>query len=40
MHKVGMEKIKTYIDFHHNTIDQYIATRPILELCLTAERRL
>ena len=32
------EKVKAYALFRHNIIVQYIATRPILELCLTVER--
>ena len=31
---------KTYIARRQNTISQYIVTRPVLELCLAAERRL
>ena len=29
----------TYVDRHQNTFTQYIATRPIIDLCLEATRR-
>ena len=35
----GLEEVETYILHRQNTIAQYIATRPILELCLAAEQR-
>ena len=28
----------TYVDRHQNTFTQYIATRPIIDLCLEAEQ--
>ena len=34
-----LEKVETYILHLQNTISQYIATPPILDLCLAAERR-
>ena len=34
---VGMEEIGVYIALRHNTVALYIATRPIMELCLEAE---
>ena len=37
---VGLEEVDTYVLHLYNTIAQYIATRPILEICLAAERRL
>ena len=33
------EEIGIYIDCHQNTVAQYIATRPIMDLYLEAERR-
>ena len=36
---VGMDDIEVYIAWLQNTITQYIATRPIMELCLAAERK-
>ena len=38
--KVGLDEIGVYITCHQNTSTQYIATRPIMYLFLTAERRL
>ena len=29
----------TYVFHHPNTVAQYIATRPIMDLCLAAKRR-
>ena len=40
MQEVGLEIIETYITNHQKTISQYIATSPILELCLAVERKL
>ena len=39
MKAVGLEEVETYVLRHQNTVAQYISTRLILELCLTAERR-
>ena len=39
MSEAGLEEVKTYILRHQITIAQYIATCPILELCMEAERR-
>ena len=39
MSPAGLEEVGTYVLHRQNTITQYIATRPILELCLEAERR-
>ena len=36
---VGLEEVDTYVLHLYNTIAQYIATRPILEICLAAERQ-
>ena len=35
----GLETMETYIYRHQNTVAQYIPARPILDLCLEAERR-
>ena len=35
---VGMEEIRVYIACRENMVAQYIATLPIMELCLAAER--
>ena len=37
---VGMEEIGVYISCHQNTVAQYTATHPIMDLCLAAERSL
>ena len=36
---VVLEEIGVYISRRQNTVAQYIATRPITELCLAAERK-
>ena len=36
---LGMEDIRVYIDCHQNMVAQYIATHPIMELCLEAYRK-
>ena len=36
---VGVDEIGVYIAFRQNTVTQYIATRPIIDLCLMAERK-
>ena len=36
---VGLEEIGLYITHLHNTVAQYIATFPIMEFCLAAERK-
>ena len=36
---VGLGEIVVYIVRRQNTVAQYIATRPIMDLCLTAERK-
>ena len=37
--EAGLEEVETYITQRQNTVAQYIATQPILELCEEAERR-
>ena len=39
MMSVGLEEVETCVLHRQNTIAQYIATRPILEICLTVEQR-
>ena len=39
MLEVGLQELETYVSRHQNTVVQYIATRPIMDLCLAAERR-
>ena len=40
MAAVGLDEVDAYVLCYHNTITHYIATRPILELCLAEERQL
>ena len=35
---VGMDEIALYISCRQNTVAQYIAARPIMDLCLAAEQ--
>ena len=35
---VGLEEIGFYIAYSHNMVAQYIATHPIMDLCLAAEQ--
>ena len=30
----GLQEVDTYVSCHQNTLSQFIATRPIMELCL------
>ena len=34
-----LQEVGTYLYHLHNTVAQFIATRPIMDLCLAAERR-
>ena len=36
----GLEELDTYISWRHNMVYLYIATRPIMDLFLEAEKRL
>ena len=36
---VGLDNIGVYISFCHNTVEQYIATYPITDLCMAVELR-
>ena len=31
--------METYVSSHQNIVSQYIATRPIIDICLAAKRR-
>ena len=37
--EAGLQEVETYISRRQNTVAQYIATRPIMDLCLVAKRR-
>ena len=39
MRAAGLEEIETCISRRQNTVRHYIATHPILELCMYTERR-
>ena len=39
MRESGLEEMETYISRRNNTVAKFIATRPILDLFLEAERR-
>ena len=39
MADTGLQEVDTYVSLHQNTVAQYIATRPIMDLCLAAKRR-
>ena len=34
MMEVGLEEMETYVPRRHNSVAQFITTRPILKLCL------
>ena len=38
MAEVGLQEVETYISRHQDTVAKFIATRPIMDLCLAAER--
>ena len=40
MAEAGLQEVETYVSCCQNTVVQYIATRPIMDLCLAAKRRL
>ena len=40
MAETGLQELETYLSLSHNTVVQFIATRPIIDLFLAAERRL
>ena len=35
MVEVVLQEVDIYVSRHHNTVAQFIATRPIMDLCLT-----
>ena len=39
MAEAGLQEVETYISCRHNTVEQYITTRPIMDLCLAAKLR-
>ena len=39
MEEVLLQEVEAYISLCQNTVSQFIATRPIMDLCLAAERR-
>ena len=39
MVKAVLQEVETYVSCRQNTAAQYIATRPIMDLCLAAKRR-
>ena len=39
MWEAGLEELETYIFIRQNMVAQYIVTRPIIDLCLEADRQ-
>ena len=39
MAEVGLQEVETYFSCRQNTVEKYIVTRPIMDLCLVANRR-
>ena len=39
MEEAELQEVYTYVSRHQNKIAQFIATRPIMDLCLAEERR-
>ena len=39
MAELGLQEMETYVSDHQNTVAQYVATRPIMDLCLAEKRR-
>ena len=39
MAEAGFQEVETYVSLRQNTFAQFIAARPITDLCLAAERR-
>ena len=37
MAEAGLQEVETYVSCHQNTVAQYIATKPIMDLCLAAK---
>ena len=38
LREVGIEELEVYIQRSQNTVAQFISTRPIVDLCMEAER--
>ena len=38
MVEAGLQEMETYVSDRQNTVPQYIATRPVMDLCLVAKR--
>ena len=36
MTEAGIQEVETYVARRHNTVAKFIATRPIMDLCLAA----
>ena len=39
MAEADLKEVETYVSCRHNTVSQYIATRPIMDMCMLANRR-
>ena len=39
MEEAGLQEVDTYASRLHNKVAQFIATRPIMDLCLAEEQR-
>ena len=39
MIEAGIQEMETYVSFRQNTVTQFIADRPIMDLCLVTEQR-
>ena len=39
MEETGFQEVETYVSLRQNTVTQFIATRPIIDLCLEMEWR-
>ena len=37
--EAGLQEVETYVSHHQDTVSQYIATRPIMDLCLVVKWR-
>ena len=40
MDETGLQEVETYISCRQNMAAQFIVTRPVMDLCLSSERRL
>ena len=40
MAETGLQEVETYVPCRHNTVAQFIATRPIMKLCMAEEQSL